>query len=486
MKKVVFTILLCLSFLLTTSTLVLADATSMGPEENGAALRQYSESGKVTSPVHVFNIKDSDAYWVTCHGGGIGCSDKETDTLPYLNKSVLGMMNAGIAYLYLQKPVDTNQYAAYYGQRLGLVKPAYAQGIGFAGLSPLLGLWRAFSNIAYGFLSLILVAIGFMILFRMKIDPRTVISVQNALPRIIVTLLLIFFSYAIVGLLIDAMYLLIFLTISVLKASVPSIDLQATISQYSGGPLSHLFGAVFTSGKPAVTGIVNLVGGATFTNITTIITTVLGLVIGNAALGGVRGLVIGGGIGNWVGSSNALIWLIVILALLFAFFRILITLISAYIQILLSVIFGPLQIMFGAIPNSDAFGSWFRSLVANLAVFPITSLMLLIGSIISYYGGNTSQPLWTPPGLGGNVGAAASGIISLGMVLLIPSLANSVKELIKAKPALPVGAAIGQSLASPWQTGMQLLSTGYYIQSITAGMFKPKAPAGTPEAGGGH
>src|SRR3990172_5935873 len=67
-------------------------------------------------------------------------------------------------------------------------------------------------------LVLVLVAIGFMIMFRMKINAQTVISVENALPRIIIALILITFSYPIAGFMIDLMYLFFLLVVSVLSS----------------------------------------------------------------------------------------------------------------------------------------------------------------------------------------------------------------------------------------------------------------------------
>ena len=62
---------------------------------------------------------------------------------------------------------------------------------------------KAFRNFAYVLITLLFIIMGLMIMFRVKIDPRTVVSFQSALPKIIMALILVTFSYAIVGLLID-------------------------------------------------------------------------------------------------------------------------------------------------------------------------------------------------------------------------------------------------------------------------------------------
>ena len=61
----------------------------------------------------------------------------------------------------------------------------------------ILGLWKQLRNLSYVFFVLMLVIFGFMVMFRYKIDPQTVITVQAALPRIVINLLLITFSFPI-------------------------------------------------------------------------------------------------------------------------------------------------------------------------------------------------------------------------------------------------------------------------------------------------
>src|SRR5258708_14361646 len=48
-----------------------------------------------------------------------------------------------------------------------------------------------------------------MIMFRVKISPQVVVSVQSALPKIAIALVLVTFSYAIAGFLIDIMYVFV-------------------------------------------------------------------------------------------------------------------------------------------------------------------------------------------------------------------------------------------------------------------------------------
>ena len=90
-----------------------------------------------------------------------------------------------------------------------LIPEAQAQGFGYGAINPIQNLWRAMRNIAYLLLTVGIIIMSFMIMFRVKISPQAVISVQSALPRVVAALLAITFSYAIVGLMIDLIYIVI-------------------------------------------------------------------------------------------------------------------------------------------------------------------------------------------------------------------------------------------------------------------------------------
>lgn len=119
----------------------------------------------------------------------------------------IGVMGHFIAATFTPLPVSTGEYLAYMGGKFGIAQPAYAQGVGFKGISPIAKIWEGFRNITYLLFVIAFVAVGFMIMLRVKIDPRTVMTIQNSIPRIIVGLILVTFTFAISGFLIDVMYL---------------------------------------------------------------------------------------------------------------------------------------------------------------------------------------------------------------------------------------------------------------------------------------
>jgi len=351
----------------------------------------------------------------------------------YIGKSALANVGNATGFMYNNPPASTYAFVQDMGQSIGFIpKSAYAQGIGFSGMQPLLPIWKAFRNIAYLLLAVVMVVIGFMIMFRKKIDPKTVITVQNALPQIIITLLLITFSYAIVGLMIDMMYLVTSFGISILSAQITNgKNIGGT---YMNGGFLALIGGVFT---PLVT--FSLSPTVNFwSNLTS-------FQFGEAIKNIGEGLLL-------YGSGLGPIFLAILsVAYLFALVRIFFMLLSAYINIIFSLLVAPIQILFDAIPGGNNFSSWIKNLLSNLIPFPVTILLLTLGETIT----KPKSGLWQPPLLPGGEfsGALAMTIIWLGLVLTIPSIVHGIRESLKAKPAMaggmgavfgPLGAGVGQ------------------------------------------
>src|SRR3989344_9366698 len=107
----------------------------------------------------------------------------------------IGFMGNMISVLYTP-PLHTADYFQDLASNFGLSKHAYSQttGTGFKSLTPLIGIWSAFRNIVYLFLVIIFVIIGLAIMLRVKIDPRTVMTIQNQIPKIIIGILAVTFS----------------------------------------------------------------------------------------------------------------------------------------------------------------------------------------------------------------------------------------------------------------------------------------------------
>ena len=100
-------------------------------------------------------------------------------------KGAIPAAGSAIAFIATNPPVQTGAYIADVLQNTGLAQPAYAQGIGFSALTPVLRIWKAFRNIAYFFIIIFFIIAGFMIMFRKQIDHSTVVTLQMALPKIV-------------------------------------------------------------------------------------------------------------------------------------------------------------------------------------------------------------------------------------------------------------------------------------------------------------
>lgn len=321
-----------------------------------------------------------------------------------------------------------------------LGKPAYAQGVGFRGLQPILSIWKIFRNVVYAVISIFFVGIGIATMLRIKISPQAVVNIQNSIPKIITTLILVTFSYAIAGLLIDLMYFFQTFLLSLLFNGNSKLFQDNIL--YTNPPLQE----ISQSNIGGIWALMTRAAGS-FGSIALIAALVIGLVgAGIGALfggaGALPGVIIGGIIGAVL--VPLIIYIIMFVWLIKLFFG----LIKCYITIILKIIIGPLEIALGAIPNMKmGFSSWITEIVANLAVFPITLLFLVLLNLIIEKSGTGG--LWHPEMTslvisGNNIFPMALG---LGGLLMLSKLPSMIPEFIfQIKPS-PWGKAIGESFS---------------------------------------
>ena len=338
---------------------------------------------------------------------------------------VLGFTTKSIASLY-NIPISGVEYLAYVKDNF-FGKPTYAA-TGSEGMSYLIPLWKGFRNVTYILFSVVFVVIGIMIMLRIKISPQAVINIQSALPKLITALILVTFSYAIVGLLIDLSYVIAGLGISIVsKASGFNYDVMKTID------------------KPMVAA--KLFGLAPFGAATIIASLVAGICL---LIPGIGFIV--------TGVAFILVFLGLIIFVFIQVFKFFIALIKCYVSIILKTIIAPLEIALGAIPNVKmGFGSWFVDILANVMVFPITLVFLVMAEILMTTI-RKSTNLWTPPGLdflsGGDIlsGDILSVVIGLGSLMLVAKLPKLIPEFIfQIKPS-PYGKAMGETFTSTVQS----------------------------------
>ncbi len=429
----------------------------------------------------------------TCGMIGEGCSNNINDKSNNFFNSIFGFLTKLVIAPYAN-PAASGLYWARNGlENTGFIPKTYAaEGIGFASLKPFLNIWKIFRDISYMLLVLVLIATGFMIMFRMKLNPQTVISVENALPKIVISLILITFSYAIAGFLIDLMYVISAISISLLSNNNTYYSVADFQTKFLSSNIGTIWDGIFNVTIPGQAGIVPFFGGfntlfyigdalvgiiprqfndfirlivlffstvaITFPILHAISGTDLPKILNDInVLGNSLGKIPGGIFGTIIAIVVFLIviplflvhgagWIIGILiffSAVYLFIRIVVILFRAYLQILLLVIFSPVFLLFEAIPGRSAFSYWFKNLVAELLTFPVIIVLFIVAHIITNTLSSSGNSISVPPLLGGIEPTAFYVILGLGIIFLIPDFVKIVKGLIGVKEGLPINIGPG-------------------------------------------
>jgi hypothetical protein len=489
-----------------------------------------TKEGKFSVQLYKFTI---------CTMIGEGCTNNPNDAEQYFKNSGLGKMAYLISIPYTNPPASATYWAINGLQKAGFVPNTYAaEGIGFSAIKPYIELWSRMRDLAYMILVLVIVSIGFMVMFRMKLNPQTVMSVESALPKIIISLLYITFSFAIAGFLIDLMYVLIVVGVSVLSKADSTLPVNQLQNQYLSASFGTIWESMFTKQSvfPVFGGFSTLfsLGDA----IVGLLPQVIGQLIrgigvllfglqGAATILNVAGLadwakalnswsVIGNSLGELPGTlGSAAIRLLVIvpiilltliygagwvvgiligLTMLLLLFRIFFMLFMGYLKVLLLVVFAPIFMLFEAIPGRHAFSYWFKALISELLMFPIVIFLIVLGRILVNTTMHTgADKLWHPPFIYPLQPEHLSILIGMGIIFMIPELVKLSKDFMGAK-GLPVGlnlstffAGVGtgtggaMSVASQFYTLRHGLSAVLGETAVSGGIFNIfKGKGGSP------
>lgn len=427
------------------------------PQEIFGERYTYAQVTWIMHSLQAFAIGDD---LIGCVNGSSGdleeakkCIEALQESTSFINSPILAIGAIGDSVLSIH-PASGIEYVADTAARLKIIPSAYAQGIGFEGLQPALKAWKVTRNMTYALSILAVVVMSFMIMFRVKISPQVVITVQSALPKIIIALLLITFSYAIAGFIIDISYLILGIIAALVTSSgvgissLPMIPFFNNLVMGSGLFWSLIFAQLIFLIFYGALGA--FIGG-----------------VGTIASGGITFIptLVGGGIG-------AILFLVLIVMMIVASIKILWLLIKTVINVLLLIIAAPLMILAGTFSSGLGFGSWLKQLVANVAVFPMVRLMLFLAHYF-FWGmrlkGETILSNWTavnpmeiipfggestvlPGYLPFNVGTGLLGwILSFGVFFLTPKIGEIIKSMIEGKP-FAYGTAIGEAFGSARST----------------------------------
>lgn len=351
----------------------------------------------------------------------VGSSEEELNQK--LGSSALKSTANLIGIIYQRPAASSVQYFADLGERLKINQPVYAQGIGYEGLKSIMGLWKSFRNSAYVVFAIILVFIGFAVMFRLKINPQTVVTFQSAIPKIIVTLILITFSYAIAGFLIDLIYVFIFLFSSLIGKD---ININNVVFMEARNILGGYYGSVDTIGLEIRKFANELMGGM-----------------------GIPGL------GKLIGVLGKMVLSV---AVIVATFKLFFTLLISYISILAGVIFSPWMLMLEAVPGQKGLMNWLKMMMTNILPFPIVAIMFMVGAKIIENlvpgGPETAEVVsttWVAPFLGmGSTNSYIASLIGIAIILATPSVIASVQKSIGTPGIAGMAGGIIAPITTAW------------------------------------
>ncbi|MGD0523172.1 MAG: hypothetical protein ABSA43_01280 [Candidatus Microgenomates bacterium] len=360
-----------------------------------------------------------------------------------IQKILTGESNQNKSFLatITSNPISGVGYVSGLVQKFHIVPVAYAQqGFGYSNTTFIQDLWKISRNIAYALLVIAVIIMSFMIMFRVKISPQVVITVQSALPKIVLALILITFSYAIAGFLIDLTYVVIGLLATILTTP------WAGSGALSGWNWSHMFQQLTQADIFWVLILywISFIISALFNVFT-------------------------------AGFAYGVIFLILailsIFVLLWYSIKILVLMFKTFFNIMISIITAPFSILAGTVMQGAGFGPWLRGLVSNLMVYPLVGAMLFLANLFlrmadqgfnlsiwnNFYYFNPQVAAswmgnwWDPPlsnGIAVGGGGSMRGILLMGVswtiISMIPKTAELVKSIMAGKE-FENGSAIGEA-----------------------------------------
>ncbi|MCL5411828.1 MAG: hypothetical protein M1150_03815 [Patescibacteria group bacterium] len=302
--------------------------------------------------------------------------------------------------------INTQDYLAYINPFQP--KDAYAQGIGRDRLNvAALEIWGVLRNVSYAFLVLVLVVVGFMVMFRAKMDPRTTVSLINSLPRVVLVLILITFSFPIGALAIDLIGLL-------LNLVGCGVNLYCSYGSYNQNVFLFMTGGVILTSVLAAFQIPTIPG---------------------------------------IGFLAVIILLFILLLVTFVIIaRIGIAFITEWISLFFTIVAAPLYLLGGSLPGSSSIKGWFKRLLApvlcivsmytmvaiagkfsSTAIDSSFSSMRFIATGTSGIGFNIPQFIPSPNLTGSSIPLTPplfNDLVSLGILLFTPAICTNIKKAL--------------------------------------------------------
>lgn len=312
-------------------------------------------------------------------------------------------------YAYLKSTISNNIFTP---------RTAFAQGKGGTDLfTEIQHLWRIIRNIAYTLSIVFIIAMGFLIMFRRKSDPRTVITFSTVLPKIVISLLLITFSYAISGLIVDSA--------RVFKYTLDQTVLHPILSDAG---LDHVPIEPFKL-------IVNIQNDY-------VPLSALDFVTGNFWRLKKSNVYLGG-----TGITATLITTVLTIIAIIVCFILFFTLVFRYASVVIQVIFSPLVFLWGSLPGQEnTTVNWFKGMFVNIFSFPAIYFMVNISNYIAQICKGPARNIPPPADLGWTswldkatqltgVERDIGGLIAFGILVAATRIPAALEDMLDVEPA---------------------------------------------------
>ncbi len=357
---------------------------------------------------------------------------------------VLGFGSAALGSLFETKPLSSAEFLTQMGSNIGLIDEAHAQvgGSGSTILSPIYKLWLVSRNIAYLCMIAIFLIVGFMVMFRQKLNPQTVVTVQLALPGLVIGLVMITFSYFIASLITDMAFLGTDLVgyffqaaqtgpnsnpslsqlissqnsiaiMSRMTSAIGNFDISSGINSFmdnlTGRPLFFVKTALaflaYQYGGQALSAVATPIGALAGAALPVLTTGGAGIVAvpatagAGATLFGVISTLVGGGLAASIATLTPgifftfIISFILTIMLIITIFKLIFKLIQNFLSIIFYTIISPFVFLMSSLPGRQGLvNDWVRNMLCNVLAFPAVIAVLYF----CYYILTNGQPLAEP------------------------------------------------------------------------------------------
>ncbi|MCL4393027.1 hypothetical protein M1145_02710 [Patescibacteria group bacterium] len=351
---------------------------------NGSGLSVWNSCGFTPSIFQSMSISILGNYTQYQNLLGCGSNQKCVNSFHYTGGyGALGDTTALMGYMYTEHPASGVGYFAYLGQKAGFINNTYAAGTsqvtsepvyGFSFLSPIEHLWAFSRDIAYLLLVIVIIATGLLIIIGGKVGQSQIpITFMSALPNIVAAVILIEFSYALGGFMIDIMNILLVLIFNIFSSGLQHLGNTGFPSAFSSNSyIFHVFGSL-----PGA-----ISGGLQSARLNKLVTS-------GGLLGGLLN-----SLGNLASNKtfSGIIAFLIAIILLFTALKIFILLMKSYLQLLFLPIAAPFMFLFGAFPGQGKMiGKFFMGMAKAVLTFVIVYVVFLLIYYLQH--GNNGSPL---------------------------------------------------------------------------------------------